>query len=108
MVSREVQITLARVRPCDSAASFAAWFAYTETGLIECNRGMIRIEDREGVESLACECYGRVRQMFRNLNETSQISAIAPMPGELPSAPCRGKTIVEAVPRRGEASLLRT
>lgn len=37
-----------------------------ERGLIEYNRGRLRITDREGLEALACECYEVVRNELRD------------------------------------------
>lgn len=36
-------------------------------GLIEYSRGSIRILDRDGMERLACECYGRVKGEYERL-----------------------------------------
>ncbi len=36
-------------------------------GLIDYSRGQIRIVDRAGMERLACECYGRVRDEYERL-----------------------------------------
>jgi CRP-like cAMP-binding protein len=36
-------------------------------GLIDYTRGSIRIIDRDGVEKLACECYGRVKGEYERL-----------------------------------------
>jgi CRP-like cAMP-binding protein len=36
-------------------------------GLIDYSRGSIRIIDREGMERLACECYGRVKGEYERL-----------------------------------------
>jgi len=38
-----------------------------EAGLIDYSRGHITIKDRAGLESVACECYGVVRNEFRRL-----------------------------------------
>lgn len=38
-----------------------------QSGLIRSGRGRISITDREGLESVACECYGVGRQDFANL-----------------------------------------
>jgi hypothetical protein len=36
-------------------------------GLIDYQRGFIRILDREGLEKLSCECYAIVRKEFDRL-----------------------------------------
>jgi CRP-like cAMP-binding protein len=38
-----------------------------DDGLIDYQRGFIRIRDREGLEKLSCECYGVVRKEFDRL-----------------------------------------
>jgi len=38
-----------------------------ENRLIDYSRGSIRIIDREGMERLACECYGRVKGEYERL-----------------------------------------
>ncbi|QFY44996.1 Crp/Fnr family transcriptional regulator [Candidatus Methylospira mobilis] len=38
-----------------------------EQGLIDYNRGRIRVRDRVGLEQLCCECYGVVREEFTRL-----------------------------------------
>ena len=38
-----------------------------EAGLIDYSRGHITIKDRAGLENVACECYGVVRNEFRRL-----------------------------------------
>lgn len=45
----------------------AAVLAIERDGLIEHRRGRIRIVDRSGLESLACECYWAVRDEFDRL-----------------------------------------
>lgn len=37
-------------------------------GMIACARGAITIADRERLEKAACECYGAVREAYRQLN----------------------------------------
>jgi len=41
--------------------------ALQDSGLIQYSRGTIRVVDREGLESAACECYGTVRRHFDRL-----------------------------------------
>src|SRR3712207_4931435 len=36
-------------------------------GLIQQSRGSIRVTDRMGLEDAACECYGRIRSLYRGL-----------------------------------------
>jgi CRP-like cAMP-binding protein len=38
-----------------------------ETGLIRQSRGGITVIDRAGLEETACECYGRIRQIYQRL-----------------------------------------
>ena len=38
-----------------------------EKGLIKASRGQVRILDRTRLEAESCECYGIIRQEFRNL-----------------------------------------
>ena len=38
-----------------------------EAGLINYSRGLVRIRDREGLQQVACECYGVVRKEFARL-----------------------------------------
>ncbi len=38
-----------------------------EAGLIDYTRGHVTIKNREGLEHVACECYGTVRNEFRHL-----------------------------------------
>ena len=38
-----------------------------EAGLIDYTRGHVTIKNREGLEHVACECYGTVRDEFRRL-----------------------------------------
>ncbi|PVE23650.1 Crp/Fnr family transcriptional regulator [Microvirga sp. KLBC 81] len=49
-------------------------------GLIQQSRGSITVIDRAGLEEAACECYGRIRQLYQRL-----------LPGTYPAAPSRGK-----------------
>ena len=38
--------------------------ALQRAGLIRYRRGVVRVEDREGLEALACECYATVRSVY--------------------------------------------
>jgi CRP-like cAMP-binding protein len=40
---------------------------FQTAGLIRQNRGGITVIDRAGLEDMACECYGRVRQIYNRL-----------------------------------------
>ena len=41
--------------------------ALQKVGMIEYERGRMRITDRPGLESAACECYGIVRRAYDGL-----------------------------------------
>jgi hypothetical protein len=45
-------------------------------GLIQQSRGCITVIDRAGLEETACECYGKIRDIYRRL-----------LPGTYPQAP---------------------
>jgi hypothetical protein len=38
-----------------------------KAGVIRYHQGTIEVLDREGLESLACECYGVIREQFDRL-----------------------------------------
>jgi CRP-like cAMP-binding protein len=40
---------------------------FQTAGLIRQNRGGITVIDRAGLEGMACECYGKVRQIYNRL-----------------------------------------
>lgn len=41
--------------------------ALQASGLIQYRRGVVDVLDREGLESISCECYGAVRESYRRL-----------------------------------------
>ncbi len=44
------------------------------SGLIEYKRGHVKILDRPGLESIACECYGITHKLFFGLYQTAGTS----------------------------------
>jgi hypothetical protein len=48
-----------------------------DSGLITYARGMLTVEDREGLEAAACECYRVVRNKFDRLFNPSPLASAA-------------------------------
>lgn len=58
-----ISLTLGVRRPGVTEAARA----FKEAGLIDYRRGDIRIVDRQGLEEVACECYGVIRSLYDRL-----------------------------------------
>lgn len=67
------QTFLAQMLGVRRATVTAAAGRLREEGLISYRRGVLKILDRKGLESVACECYGAVRREFDALSRGARL-----------------------------------
>ena len=62
--------TISRLLGARRASITVAAGLLQRAGLIESHRGMIKVLDAPGLERMACECYGILKETFETNNST--------------------------------------